>query len=121
MSADKLIAAIADSKRQPFGLVLFAVGIEEVGYVTGRNLAQHFRSLDALLDADPEAIEQTQGVGPKMATVIHDQLADEQMRALLTDLRDEGLHLRRRGPAAGRGPAGRQDAGADRHAARADP
>jgi DNA ligase (NAD+) len=104
VSAEKLIAAIADSKRQPFGLVLFGVGIEEVGYVTGRNLAQHFRSLEALLDADPEAIEQTPGVGPKMATVIHDQLADEQMRALLTDLRDEGLTFTVEGPPPGQGP-----------------
>jgi DNA ligase (NAD+) len=75
-----------------------------VGYVTGRNLAQQFRSLDALLDADPEAIEQTQGVGPKMATVIHDQLADEQMRALLTDLRDGGLRFTVEGPPPGEGP-----------------
>jgi DNA ligase (NAD+) len=104
VSAEKLIAAIADSKRQPFGLVLFGVGIEEVGYVTGRNLAQHFRSLDALLDADPEAIEQTQGVGPKMATVIHDQLSDVQMRALLTDLRQEGLTFIVEGPPPGEGP-----------------
>jgi DNA ligase (NAD+) len=104
VSADKLIAAIADSKRQPFGRVLFAAGIEEVGYVTGRNLAQHFRSLEALLGADPEAIEETQGVGPKMATVIHDQLADEQMRALLTDLRDEGLSFAVEGPPPGAGP-----------------
>jgi DNA ligase (NAD+) len=104
VSAEKLIAAIADSKRQPFGLVLFGVGIEEVGSVTGRNLAQHFRSLDALLDADPEAIEQTQGVGPKMATVIHDQLADDRMRALLTDLRDEGLTFIVEGPPPGQGP-----------------
>jgi DNA ligase (NAD+) len=104
VSADKLIAAIADSKRQPFGLVLFGVGIEEVGYVTGRNLAQHFRTLEALLDADPEASEQTQGVGPKMATVIHDQLADDQMRALLSDLRDEGLTFVVEGPPPGQGP-----------------
>ena len=48
---------------QPFGRVLFAVGIEEVGDVTGRNLAQHFRTIDALLDADVEQLEQTPGVG----------------------------------------------------------
>jgi DNA ligase (NAD+) len=104
VSAEKLIAAIADSKRQPFGRVLFAAGIEEVGYVTGRNLAQHFRTLDALLAADPEAIEQVQGVGPKMATVIHEQLADEQMRALLTDLHSEGLSFEVEGPPPGEGP-----------------
>src|SRR6202012_4084889 len=91
VSADKLVRAIEASKQQPFGRVLFAIGIEEVGYVTGRNLAQQFRTIDSLLAADVEAIEQTQGVGPKMATVIHDQLADERMRALLLDLRSEGL------------------------------
>ncbi|MGI8863047.1 MAG: NAD-dependent DNA ligase LigA [Solirubrobacteraceae bacterium] len=39
VSAEKLVAAIEASEQQPFGRVLYAVGIEEVGYVTGRNLA----------------------------------------------------------------------------------
>jgi DNA ligase (NAD+) len=104
VSARKLVAAIEASKRQPFGRVLFAAGIEEVGYVTGRNLAQRFGTLDALLAADLEAIEQTQGVGPKMAARIHEQLADPQMRALLNDLRSEGLTLEQEGPPPGEGP-----------------
>ena len=108
VSAGKLVTAIGASRRQPFGRVLFGVGIEEVGDVTGRNLAQQFRSLDALLDADPEAIEQTPGVGPKMAVVIHGQLADPQMRELLHDLRDLGLRFEVEGPPPGEGPlAGR--------------
>ncbi|HTU29192.1 MAG TPA: NAD-dependent DNA ligase LigA [Solirubrobacteraceae bacterium] len=104
VSAGKLVAAIEASKRQPFGRVLFAAGIEEVGYVTGRNLAQRFGTLEALLDADAEAIEQTQGVGPKMAARIHEQLADPRMRELLEDLRAEGLTLAQEGPAPGEGP-----------------
>jgi DNA ligase (NAD+) len=104
VSAQKLVDAIEASKRQPFGRVLFAAGIEEVGFVTGRNLAQRFGTLDALLAADPEAIEQTQGVGPKMAARIHEQLADPQMRALLEDLRTEGLTLEQDGPPPGEGP-----------------
>ena len=36
-------------KERPFGRVLFAIGLEEVGFVTGRNLAQRFRTIDALL------------------------------------------------------------------------
>ena len=67
VSATKLIDAIDQSKREPFGRVLFALGIEEVGYVTGRNLAQQFRTMDALLAATPEEIAQTPGVGEKMA------------------------------------------------------
>jgi DNA ligase (NAD+) len=103
VSAEKLVKAIADSKRQPFGRVLFALGIEEVGFVTGRNLAQHFRTVDALLQATPEQIEETPGVGPKMAQRIHSQLEDEQMLRLITDLREQGLRFHEDGPPPGEG------------------
>jgi DNA ligase (NAD+) len=104
VSAGKLVSAIEASKQQPFGRVLFALGIEEVGYVTGRALAQQFRNVDALLAATPEEIEQTQGVGPKMAVLIHSQLADPQMRALIEDLRAQGLRFEEEGPPPGEGP-----------------
>ncbi len=103
VSADKLMRALETSKQQPFGRVLFAIGIEEVGYVTGRNLAAHFRTVDALLAAGPEEIEQTQGVGPKMAALIHDQLADPQMRELIADLKAQGLQFEEAGPPPGEG------------------
>jgi DNA ligase (NAD+) len=103
VSAEKLVAAIQASKEQPFGRVLFAMGIEEVGYVTGRNLAQHFRTIDALLAAEPEQIAETQGVGPKMAVVIREQLADPQMRALIDALRERGLRFEEAGPPPGEG------------------
>ena len=80
ISAERTVANIAASKDRGFGRVLFAIGLEEVGYVTGRNLAQQFRTIDALLAATPEQIEATQGVGPKMAEKIAEQLADEKMR-----------------------------------------
>jgi DNA ligase (NAD+) len=104
LSAEKLVAAVQESKKQPFGRLLFALGIEEVGGVTGRNLAQQFRTVDALLAADPEAIEQTPGVGPKMAHTIHDQLQDESMRTLIENLRARGVRLEEEGPPPGEGP-----------------
>jgi len=104
VSAHKLVAAIEGSKRQPFGRALYALGIEEVGYVTGRNLAQQFRTIDALLTATPEEVEQTPGVGPKMARAIHAQLHDRQMVALIADLRGQGLRFAKEGPPPGEGP-----------------
>jgi DNA ligase (NAD+) len=104
VSAGKLVAAIEASKREPFGRLLFALGIEEIGYVTGRNIAQQFRTVDALLAATPEEIEQTPGVGPKMSQVIHAQLADPEIRALIDDLRSLGLRFEEEGPPPGEGP-----------------
>ncbi|HEX5618767.1 MAG TPA: NAD-dependent DNA ligase LigA [Solirubrobacteraceae bacterium] len=104
VSGGKLVAAIAASKEQPFGIVLFALGIEGVGYVTGRSLASQFRTVDALLDASPEGIAETPGVGPVVAQLIHDQLADAKLRALIADLRDLGLRFEQEGPPPGEGP-----------------
>ena len=103
-SAENLLRSIDASRKRPFGVVLFAIGIEGVGYVTGRNLAAQFRSIDALLAATPEQIAETQGIGPIVAQLIHDQLADEQMRALIADLRGLGLRFEQEGAAPGEGP-----------------
>jgi DNA ligase (NAD+) len=108
ISATRTVESIAASKERPFGRLLFAIGLEEVGFVTGRNLAQRFRSIDALLAATPEEIEQTPGVGPKMAQRIAEQLAEDSTRALIEDLRGVGVTMALEGPPPGEGPlAGR--------------
>ncbi|MDQ3850716.1 MAG: NAD-dependent DNA ligase LigA, partial [Actinomycetota bacterium] len=106
LSASKIVENIQATKDRPFGRVLFALGIQEIGFVTGRNLAQRFRTIDALLAATPEEIDQTPGVGEKMAQVIHEQLADEQMRDLIRDLREQGVRMELEGPPPGEGPLG---------------
>jgi DNA ligase (NAD+) len=108
LSAKNLLAAIESSKERPFARVLFGLGIEEVGEVTGRNLAQRFRDIDALLAASPEEIAETQGVGEKMASSIRAQLDDERMRSLIAELREVGLRFHEEGPPPSQGPlAGR--------------
>jgi DNA ligase (NAD+) len=104
VSAERLVNAIEESKQRPFGRVLFAIGIEGVGEVTGRNLAARFRTIEAMQAATPEEIAETPGIGPIVAQLIADQLADEQMRALIDDLRSEGLRFEEEGPPPGEGP-----------------
>jgi DNA ligase (NAD+) len=104
LSARNLLAAIENSKQRPFARVLFALGIEEVGEVTGRNLAQGFRSIDALLDATPEQIAEIPGVGEKMAQSIRTQLDNERMRTLIGELRSVGLRFHEEGPPPSEGP-----------------
>ena len=104
LSVKNLLAAIDASKQRPFARVLFALGIEEVGEVTGRNLAQRFRDIDALLAASPEQIAETPGVGEKMADSIRAQLDDDSMGSLIAELRAIGLRFHEDGPAPSQGP-----------------
>jgi len=104
VSTRNLLQSIQSSKQRPFARVLFALGIEEVGEVTGRNLAQRFRDVDALLAATPEQIAETPGIGEKMASAIRAQLDDERMRALIADLRALGLRFHEEGPPPSEGP-----------------
>jgi len=104
LSVRNLLAAIERSKERPFARVLFALGIEEVGEVTGRNLAQRFRDMSVLLAASPEEIAETPGVGEKMAHSISGQLHDERMQALIAELRELGLCFHEQGPAPSQGP-----------------
>ncbi|HWD10599.1 MAG TPA: NAD-dependent DNA ligase LigA [Solirubrobacteraceae bacterium] len=104
ISVRNLLAAIEASKQRPFARVLFALGIEEVGEVTARNLAQAFRDIDVLLDASPEQIAEVPGIGEKMAVSIRAQLDDERMRGLIGDLRELALRFHEAGPAPSQGP-----------------
>jgi DNA ligase (NAD+) len=104
ISTRNLLAAIEDSKQRPFARVLFALGIEEVGEVTGRNLAQRFRDVEALIAASAEEIAQTPGIGEKMAVSIRGQLDDERMRQLISELKELGLQFREQGPPPSQGP-----------------
>jgi DNA ligase (NAD+) len=104
ISVRNLLAALERSKERPFARVLFALGIEEVGEVTARNLAQGFRTIDALLDASEEELSQTPGIGEKMATAIHAQLHDAHMREIIRDLRAIGLCFAQAGPPPSEGP-----------------
>jgi DNA ligase (NAD+) len=98
-SARNLVAAIEESKQQPFHLVLYALGIPGIGYVNARNLAQRMRTIDALLDASEEQLTEVEGMGPIMATTVHETLAEERTRELIERLRGYGLSMEEEGAA----------------------
>jgi DNA ligase (NAD+) len=93
VSARNLLAAIDASRARPFKRVLYALGLPGVGYVTAEALADHFGSIEALHEADPEQIEEVEGVGPIMAVQIAESLADEPTWQLVEKLRQKGLRL----------------------------
>jgi DNA ligase (NAD+) len=92
-STHNLLAAIDESRGRPFKRVLYALGLPGVGAVTAEALADHFGSIDELHEADPERIEEVEGVGPVMAVQIAESLADEDTWALVEKLKQKGLRL----------------------------
>jgi DNA ligase (NAD+) len=104
ISARRLVEAIDATRERPFARVLWALGIESVGGVNARNLAQRFRSMDALMAASPEEIAETPGIGPIVAQTVAEALSDEAMRELVERLRRAGLQLEQEGPPPGEGP-----------------
>ena len=69
-SAQRIVNGIQKSKEVPFERVVFALGIRFVGETTARLLARHFKSLDALMAAGLEDLQEVEGVGEVMAKSI---------------------------------------------------
>jgi DNA ligase (NAD+) len=92
-SARALISEIERSKGSPFGRVLYALGLPGIGAVNANAIADHFGSIDALLEADPDAIEAVEGIGPVLAEQLREELADEAMLELIAKLRERGLRF----------------------------
>src|SRR4029079_2303191 len=93
VSARNLISEIEASKERPFGLVLYALGLPGIGYVNAPALAEHFGTIDALLDADPEEIEEVEGIGPVLAGQVKEELSEDATQDLIRRLRERGLRF----------------------------
>jgi DNA ligase (NAD+) len=105
-SAENLVGAIERSKERPFNRVLYALGIPGIGFVNARALAAHFGSIDALLAAGTEEIEEVEGIGPVLAATICETLAEPRNRELIERLRESGLQLAQKAAAGADGPLG---------------
>jgi DNA ligase (NAD+) len=91
-SAAKLVAAIDRARRTTLERFIFALGIRHVGESTARDLARHFGSLDALMQADEEALMQAPDVGPVVAASIARFFAEPHNREVIAKLRAAGVH-----------------------------
>jgi DNA ligase (NAD+) len=92
-SAKALITEIERSKQSPFSRVLYALGLPGIGDVNATAIAEHFGSMQALLDADTEAITEVEGIGPVLAESLREELADDAVLELIDRLRERGLRF----------------------------
>jgi DNA ligase (NAD+) len=91
LSAENLVTAVADRKTPPLNRFITALGIRHVGTQTAIDLANHFKSLEAFIEAGLEDLENIDGIGTVVAESILAWLSDEDNIELLSKLQQLGV------------------------------
>jgi DNA ligase (NAD+) len=92
-SAEQLVAAIEESKKQPLSLLIFGLGIPHVGFTAAQLLARRFGNLDALADAAcKEQLGGIQGIGPVIAKSVTAFFQESRNQELLERLKRAGVN-----------------------------
>jgi len=99
-SAANVCAAIEKSKATTLPRFIYALGIRNVGEVTAKDLARHFGTLDALMDAGVEQLVEAPDVGPIVADSIAAFFREAHNREGIAQLRAAGVHWEEGAPAA---------------------
>lgn len=99
--AQKLLEAIEASKRRGLARLVYGLGIRHVGEKVGQALAEHFRTMEALMAASQEVLEQIPDIGPVIAVGLAQCFRQPQTQALMKKLRSAGVQMEEQ---AARGP-----------------
>ena len=92
-SAQNIVRAIEKSKEVPFERVVFALGIRFVGETSAKLLARHFKTIDALMQATLEELQEIEGIGEVMAKSIISYFHNEANLDIIRRLREYGLQM----------------------------
>jgi len=96
-SIDNLLNAIETSKQKPFEKVLFALGIRYVGSGAANKIADHFLSIEKLMNATKDEIEAIHEIGPSISESVIRFFSNPQNRKIIEKLKKSGLILASRG------------------------
>jgi DNA ligase (NAD+) len=93
LSVNNLLAAIEASKSRPLVNLLVGLSIRHLGGTGSAVLARAMGTLDAIMDAQPEALADVEGIGPTIASSVAGFFASPQNRAVVERLREAGVNL----------------------------
>jgi DNA ligase (NAD+) len=91
-SAKNIVDALEKSKQTTLPRFLFGLGIRHVGEATAKELARHFGTLDAVMDASVDALLEVNDVGPIVAQAIRTFFDQPHNREVVEQLRACGVH-----------------------------
>lgn len=92
-SVDKMLETIETSKKQPLALLLYGLGIRQVGKKAAAILANYFGSMNALVKADVDTLVSINDIGPITAQSIVEFFKDESNQKLIQTLKEQGLNM----------------------------
>ncbi|MEN3202187.1 MAG: NAD-dependent DNA ligase LigA [Atribacterota bacterium] len=90
-SSENLLQAIERSKKRPLARFLYALGIRYVGEFVAQLLAEHFGSLQRLMEASSEDLLAIEGIGPKVAEAVWQFFRNPENRTMLEELKALGV------------------------------
>jgi DNA ligase (NAD+) len=90
-SAQNVLDEIEASKKLPLERVIYGLGIRMVGERTAQFLAEHFGSMDALMNASEEELQEVNEVGPRIAESMVEFFQEPKNRDLIEQLRKAGV------------------------------
>ncbi|SUO95462.1 NAD-dependent DNA ligase LigA [Suttonella ornithocola] len=91
-SARNIINALENAKKTTLARFIYALGIREVGTVSANLLANHFGTLDALIQADEQSLQEIEGIGPVMAQYIAHFFSDQENLSVIHQLESVGIY-----------------------------
>lgn len=92
-SINNIISSIEKSKANDLSKLLFALGIRHVGAKAGKLLADHFKNIDAVINASADDILEIDGFGAVMAESVVDYFRNEKSKALIESLKASGVNM----------------------------
>jgi DNA ligase (NAD+) len=92
-SAENLIKGIEASKQIPFERVLFALGIRYVGETVAKKLAKHYKSIDALMQAQMNDLISVDEIGDRIAESVIEFFHSDEHKNIIERLRSFGVQL----------------------------
>jgi DNA ligase (NAD+) len=99
-SAQNVISAIHDSKNRPLWRLVAALGIRHIGAQSAQILADYFGSLEELMGANQETLENIDQIGPTMGASIYEYFREQKSVAVIKKMLAEGVKPEK--PKAGR-------------------
>ena len=91
-SAQNILDALETSKETTLARFIYALGMRNVGEATAKDLAKHFGSLNALIQADTEKLMEVNDVGPVVAESITNFFSEAHNQGVIAELLAAGIH-----------------------------